>query len=65
MAANALKEFLVSERSREESERLEYERQQKEKERILRRIMDSNVRLAGIAFRQSFQFMESEREKER
>jgi len=65
MAANALKEFLVSERSREESERLEYERQQKEKERILRRIMDSNVRMMGTGFRQSFQFMESEREKER
>jgi len=65
MAANALKEFLVSERLREESERLEYERQQKEKERILRRIMDSNVRMMGTGFRQSFQFMESEREKER
>merc|ERR1739838_217035 len=65
MAANALKEFLVSERAREEAERLEHERQQKEKGRILRRIMDSNVRMMGTGFRQSFQFMESEREKER
>merc|ERR1712039_810910 len=43
MAANALQEFLASERDREEAERLEYERQQREKDRILRRIMDSNV----------------------
>merc|ERR1712072_740732 len=65
MAANALKEFLSSERDREERERLEYERQQKEKDRILRRIMDSNVRMMGVGFRQAFQWMESEREKER
>merc|ERR1712066_80543 len=36
MAANAIKEFLSSERAREEAERLERERQQKEKDRILR-----------------------------
>merc|ERR1712178_646865 len=65
MAANALKEFLASERDREERERLEYERQQKEKDRILRRIMNGNVRMMGIGFRQAFQWMESEREKER
>merc|ERR1712039_123821 len=64
-AANALKEFLASERDREEKERLEYERQQKEKDRILRRIMDGNVRMMGTGFRQSYQWMESEREKER
>merc|ERR1712113_1191127 len=44
MAANSLKEFLESERDREERERLEYERQQKEKDRPLRRIMDGSVR---------------------
>merc|ERR1739838_893612 len=43
MAANALQEFLSSERRREEAEKLEQERQQKEKDRILRRIMDGNV----------------------
>merc|ERR1712151_698592 len=59
MAANALKEFLASERDREERERLEYERQQKEKDRILRRIMDGNVRMMGTGFRQAFQWMES------
>merc|ERR1712061_448220 len=64
MAANALQEFLASERGREERERLEYERQQREKDRILRRVMDSNVRMMGIGFRQAFQWMESEREKE-
>merc|ERR1712194_955477 len=64
MAANALQEFLASERAREEAERLEHERQQKEKDRILRRIMDANLRMAGTGFRQAFQFMESEREKE-
>merc|ERR1712025_920016 len=65
MAANAIKEFLASERAREEAERLERERQQKEKDRILRRIMDSNVRMMGIGFRQAFQWMEADREKER
>merc|ERR1711975_165477 len=65
MAANAIKEFLMSERAREEAERLEYERQQKEKDRILRRIMDSNVRMMGVGFRQAYQWMEHDREKER
>merc|ERR1712048_299234 len=51
MAANGLKEFLASERAREEAERLEFERQQREKDRILRRIMDSNVRMMGVGFR--------------
>merc|ERR1712039_325941 len=39
--------------------------QQKEKDRILRRIMDGNVRMMGTGFRQAYQWMESEREKER
>merc|ERR1712076_253979 len=64
MAANAVKEFLTSERAREEAERLERERQQKEKDRILRRIMDSNVRMMGIGFRQAHQWMEADREAE-
>merc|ERR1712151_534887 len=65
MAVNAIKEYLVSERDREEREREEYERQQREKDRILRRVMDKNVRFMGMAFRQSFQWMEADREKER
>merc|ERR1712078_140071 len=64
MAANALQEFLASERAREEAERLEYERQQKEKDRILRRVMDGNVRMMGVGFRQAFQWMEADREAE-
>merc|ERR1712151_598229 len=64
MAANALQEFLASERDREERERLEYERQQREKDRILRRIMDGNMRMMGTGFRQAFQWMTSERERE-
>merc|ERR1711881_265705 len=63
-AVNALKDFLKSERAREEAERLEFERQQKEKDRILRRIMDSNVRMMDTGFRQAFQWMEFDREKE-
>merc|ERR1711948_202794 len=42
----------------------EYERQQKEKDRLLKRIMDGNVRMMGTAFRQAFIWMEAEREKE-
>merc|ERR1711948_221076 len=64
MAANALQEFLASERDREERERLEYERQQKEKDRILRRIMDSNVRMMGTGFRQALQWTVAAREAE-
>merc|ERR1712046_436659 len=65
MAVNAVREFLASERDREERERLEYERQQKEKDRILRRIMNGNLRMLGQGFRQAYQWMEADREKER
>merc|ERR1712100_145869 len=64
MAANGLKEFLASERAREEAEGLEYERQQKERDRILRRIMDSNVRMMGVGFRQALQWTVADREAE-
>merc|ERR1711971_1237396 len=64
MAANAIKEWLASERDREERERLEFERQQKEKDRILRRIMNQNVRFMGMGFRQAFQWMEKVRAEE-
>merc|ERR1711957_958660 len=65
MGVNCIKEWLASERNNDELARLEAERQAKEKERILRRIMDSNLRWAGIGLRQAHQFMESEREAER
>merc|ERR1712193_8598 len=58
MGVNSIREYLTSERDREEREREEYERQQKEKDRILRRIMNQNVRFMGMGFRQAFQWME-------
>merc|ERR1712036_49430 len=61
MACNAVREYLTSEREAEEAARLEYERQQKEKDRILRRIMNQNVRFMGMGFRQAFQWMEADR----
>merc|ERR1712151_1450847 len=64
MAVNAVREYLASERDREEQERLEYERQQKERERILRRIMNGNLRVMGTGFRQAFQWMEFDRAAE-
>merc|ERR1712178_408541 len=51
-------------RDREERERLEYERQEKEKDRILRRIMNGNLRMMGTGFRQAFQWMEFDRAAE-
>merc|ERR1712226_1683608 len=64
MAVNAVREYLTSERDREEREREEYERQQKEKDRILRRIMNGNLRMMGTGFRQAFQWMEFDRAAE-
>merc|ERR1712194_372844 len=64
MACNGLQEFLASERAREEAERAEFERQQKEKDRILRRIMDANLRMAGGAFRQALAYAVADREAE-
>merc|ERR1711982_139752 len=64
MGVNSVREYLTSERDREEREREEYERQQKEKDRILRRIMNGNLRMMGIGFRQAFQWMEHDRAAE-
>merc|ERR1711990_802252 len=64
MAVNAIREYLSSEQRREEADRLEYERQQKEKDRILRRIMNGNLRMMGTGFRQAFQWMEHDRAAE-
>merc|ERR1712224_910441 len=64
MAVNAVREYLSSEQRREEAEREEYERQQKEKDRILRRIMNGNLRMMGTGFRQAFQWMEFDRAAE-
>merc|ERR1712226_701807 len=64
MGVNSIREYLTSERDREEREREEFERQQKEKDRILRRIMNGNLRMMGTGFRQAFQWMEFDRAAE-
>merc|ERR1712086_986654 len=61
MAVNCVREFLTSEREAEERAREEFERQQKEKDRILRRIMNQNVRFMGMGFRQAMQWMLADR----
>merc|ERR1712170_50036 len=55
MGVNAIREFLTDARYQDEMARLEFERQQKEKDRILRRIMNGNLRMLGTAFRQALQ----------
>merc|ERR1712093_932041 len=62
MGVNAIREFLTDARYQEEMARLEAERQAKEKDRILRRILDSNVRFMGIGFRQALQWTVADRE---
>merc|ERR1712166_27618 len=64
MGINCIREFLKDARIEEENARLEAERQMKEKERILRRIMNSNLRFAGMAFRQALQWTVADREAE-
>merc|ERR1712078_624644 len=64
MAVNAVREYLTSERDREEAARAEYERQQKERDRILRRIMNGNLRMMGMGFRQALQWTVAQREAE-
>merc|ERR1712170_208798 len=64
MGVNSIREYLASERDREEQERLEFERQQKEKDRILRRIMNGNLRMMGTGFRQALQWTVADREAE-
>merc|ERR1712159_581957 len=65
MGVNSIREYLVSERDREEREREEFERQQKEKDRILRRIMNGNLRMMGTGFRQALQWTVFARDAER
>merc|ERR1712072_1531252 len=64
MAVNCIREFLKDARILEEEARLEFERQQKEKDRILRRIMNQNLRFLGMGFRQALQFTIADREAE-
>merc|ERR1711957_912718 len=64
MAVNCLREFLADARICEENDRLQAERDLKEKDRILRRIMDTNARFMGMGFRQALQFTIAAREAE-
>merc|ERR1712195_359887 len=64
MGINCIREFLTSARVDEENERAEFERQQKEKDRILRRIMNTSVRFMGMGFRQALQWMLADRAAE-
>merc|ERR1712085_98024 len=64
MAVNCVREFLKDARVDEERAREEYERQQKEKDRILRRIMNQNARFMGMGFRQALQWTVAAREAE-
>merc|ERR1711981_344072 len=64
MAVNCIREFLKDARILEEEARLEFERQQKEKDRILRRIMNQSLRFLGMGFRQALQFTVAAREAE-
>merc|ERR1712054_56354 len=64
MAVNALREFLADARLQDELAAAEFERQQKEKDRILRRIMDVNARFMGMGFRQALQWTVAAREAE-
>merc|ERR1712151_694968 len=64
MAVNSIREFLKDARIADENARAEYERQQKEKDRILRRIMNVNARFMGMGFRQALQWTVADREAE-
>merc|ERR1711957_631277 len=64
MGVNCIREFLTSARNDEERAREEYERQQEEKSRILRRIMNGNLRMMGTGFRQALQWTIADREAE-
>merc|ERR1711957_348438 len=64
MGVNCVREFLKDARIQEENAKAEFERQQKEKDRILKRIMDTNTRFMGMGFRQASQFTIAEREAE-
>jgi len=64
MAVNGIREFLNYERDLDEQNRLEFERQQKEKDRYCKRLMNTGLRFCGMAFRQAHEFMENDRERE-
>merc|ERR1711957_1026894 len=64
MGVICIREFLKDARICEENDRLQAERDLKEKDRILRRIMDTNARFMGMGFGQALQFTVAAREAE-
>merc|ERR1711957_787251 len=64
MGVNAIREFLKDARIQDELAREQFERNQKEKDRILKRIINTNCRFMGMGFRQALQFTIKEREAE-
>merc|ERR1712194_161032 len=64
MAVNCLREFLKDARIQDELAREQFERDQKEKDRILKRIINTNLRFAGMGFRQALQHTVADREAE-
>merc|ERR1711957_656351 len=64
MAINSMKEFLKNERELEEEKHRNYENEMKEKGRIIKLIMDSNLRFLAAGFRKSLLFTRDETAKE-
>merc|ERR1711957_932529 len=64
MGVIAVREFLKDARIQDENDKAEFERQQKEKDRILKRIINVNARFMGMGFRQALQFTIAAREAE-
>merc|ERR1711957_308455 len=64
MGVNAVREFLKDARIADELAREQFERDQKEKDRILKRIINTNCRFMGMGFRQALQFTIAAREAE-
>ena len=51
IAVNSLRGFLVLEREREDGDRKEFMRDMRERDKVLKRIMDSNLRRMALGFR--------------
>merc|ERR1712166_1576824 len=64
MGVNTIREFLKDARIADDLAREQFERNQKEKDRILKRIINVNARFMGMGFRQALQFTIAEREAE-
>lgn len=65
MSINSLKEFLKDDRELSDKNQKDLEKQNKDKDRTIKKIMDSNIKLLGQAFRQASTFTRNETDKER